>query len=75
MFFERIIEDIEENIKENPSLASKYIDLDENFNIDLESRNLLNDLKYKKIPAKLPATNIFKFKVIFFYFLMILCRI
>ena len=66
MFFERIIEDIEENIKENPSLASKYIDLDENFNIDLESRNLLNDLKYKKIPAKLPTTNIFKFKVFFF---------
>jgi hypothetical protein len=44
-------------------MASKFVELDENSRADKEVKQLLNDLKYTKIPAKLPASNIFKFKV------------
>ncbi len=44
-------------------MAGKFVELDENSRADKEVKQLLNDLKYTKIPAKLPASNIFKFKV------------
>jgi len=65
LFFEREIEDIEQQLiqNSNKSVLSKYIELDKSSNIDMFSKKLLDDLKYKKIPEKLPSNNIFKFKV------------
>ena len=61
--FIREIDNIEENISENFKLANRFIALDDNHKIDEASMKLLNDLKCKKIPEKLPKTNIFKFNV------------
>jgi hypothetical protein len=61
--FMREIEDIEENIDANVKLAKRFIDLDSQNRVDESSLSLLNDLKHKKIPAKLPESNIFKFHV------------
>ena len=59
-----MIENIEENIDKNPSLASKFIELDKSKKRpESEVCSLLNELKYKKIPAKLPSSNIFKYNV------------
>ena len=67
LFFEREIQDIESHVKTSQkSLISKFIELDKNSNVDLASKKLLDDLKYKKIPSKLPSSNIFKFKVIYY---------
>ena len=64
MFFEREIEDIESFTKiSSKSLISKFIELDKNSDIDQASKKLLDDLKYKKIPSKLPSSNIFKLRV------------
>lgn len=61
--FIREIDDIEKHINTNIKLAKRFIDLDAQNQIDQSSLNLLNDLKYKKIPDKLPQGNIFKFNV------------
>ena len=68
MFFIREIENIENecaNVKDKKDLGvlKKFIDFDKNDKIDESAKNLLDDLKYKKIPSKLPESNIFKFKV------------
>ena len=67
LFFVREIEDIEsvcENVeKKHLSLVKKFIDIDKNDRVDQSAKMLLDDLKYKKIPAKLPESNTFKFKV------------
>jgi hypothetical protein len=67
LFFVREIEDIEsvcEKVeKKHLSLVKKFIDMDKNDRVDQSAKMLLNDLKYKKIPAKLPESNTFKFKV------------
>jgi NACHT domain- and WD repeat-containing protein len=63
LFFEREIIDIEQNIALNPILAGRFIDLDKYNKVDTNTKQLLNDLKYTKIPAKLPQSNIFKLKV------------
>ena len=68
LFFVREIDDIEENIKSNVNLAKKFIEIDKNNEIDESARTLLDDLKYKKIPAKLPESNIFKFNVVISFF-------
>ena len=62
----REIEDIEENIKGNVSLARRFIDLDKDDNVDIEAKSYLEALKNKKIHSKLPDSNIFKFKVSFY---------
>jgi hypothetical protein len=61
--FMREIDDIEQNIGTNVKLAKRFIDLDSQNRVDQSSMSLLNDLKHKKIPAKLPDSNIFKFHV------------
>jgi len=61
--FMREIDDIEQNIEANVKLAKRFIDLDSQNRVDQSSLSLLNDLKHKKIPAKLPESNIFKFHV------------
>lgn len=66
LFFIREIDDIVENINTNLSVSKKFIDLDKNNQIDEDARDLLNELKYKKIPAVLPDTNIFRFNVNYF---------
>jgi len=59
----REIEDIEENMHKNKALANKFIELDKNGEIDTKTKELLDTLKYKKIPEKLPESNIFRFNV------------
>ena len=66
LFFEREIVDIEQNIQSNRSLASKFIDLDDKFKVDEHAKSFLNNLKYSKIPSRLPSSNIFKLKVLNF---------
>ena len=63
LFFQREIEGIEESLNTNLKLAKKFIDIDDNNKIDESARTLLNDLKFKKIPSKLPSSNIFNFNV------------
>ena len=63
LFFVREIDGIEESLNTNLTLAKKFIDIGKDNKIDEPARSLLNDLKYKKIPSKLPNTNIFKFNV------------
>ena len=64
LFFDREIENIESCLKtSNKSVIGKFVELNKDSNIDLSTKNLLNDLKHKKIPSKLPSSNIFKFKV------------
>ena len=72
LFFVREIDDLEENIKSNVNLAKKFIEIDKNNEIDESARTLLDDLKYKKIPAKLPESNIFKFNVLISFFFLCL---
>ena len=60
----REIEDVEENIETNPSLAKRFTELDDSKKLDESAKALLDDLKYRKIPSKLPDSNIFKFKVL-----------
>ncbi len=68
LYFEREIEDIESYVDSNPSLTAKFIDLDSDKKIDKLANNLLEVLKNDKIRSKLPESNIFKFKVIFYQF-------
>ena len=63
LFFVREIDDIEEHYKDNIKLSLKFIDIDKNKNIDETAKKFLNDLKYDKIPKKLPQSNIFKYNV------------
>ncbi|RNA01612.1 NACHT and WD repeat domain-containing 2-like, partial [Brachionus plicatilis] len=63
LYFEREIEDLDENIEKNVSIAKRFTELDKKNCADKEVRNLLDELKYKKIPSKLPESNMFKFKV------------
>ena len=72
LFFEREIVDIEQNIQNNRSLAAKFIDLDDKFNVDENAKHFLNDLKYNKIPSRLPSSNIFKLKV---YFILLVSKL
>ena len=62
IIFLREIEDIENIIEQNPDLAASYIDLNENKNIDKESKKQLDCLKtsVKKISQK---ANIHELKV------------
>lgn len=67
MYFEREIQNIEEYSKEtnNKSMYGKYIDLDKNLDVNQETKNLLNDLKYKKIASSnLSSDNIIKLEVL-----------
>jgi len=63
--FLREIEDIHDHLSD--SKASKYIDLhysnDGQPIVDHEAENLLNRLKYKRIPSVLQSNNIFSYKV------------
>jgi hypothetical protein len=61
--FIREIDDIEENISSNIKLAKRFIEIDDNGNIDESPKSFLNDLKYNKIPSILGKENIFKFNV------------
>jgi hypothetical protein len=63
LFFVREIEDLEENIHKNKELANKFIELDKNGEINMKTKELLLNLKNKKIPEKLPESNIFRFNV------------
>lgn len=66
LYFERNFQNID-NVKDfDKSILSKYLDLDSNYNIDKESSELLNQLKFEKIRKSLPLNNIFKFEVILF---------
>jgi hypothetical protein len=70
--FIREISNIEENISD--SNVARFMDLkhkksesgEKTAIVDLEAKQLLDDLKYKKIPEKLDNKNIFKFEVFFF---------
>jgi hypothetical protein len=59
----REIEDIEKNIASNPNLARRFIDLNKDNTVDLDAQIYLKELKYKKIPEKLPESNTFRFNV------------
>ena len=61
--FIREIENLEENISSNIKLAKRFIEIDNDGKVDESTKILLNELKYKKIPSKLPKENIFEFKV------------
>jgi len=61
--FIREIDDIEENISSNIKLAKRFIEIDDNGNIDESPKSFLNALKYDKIPSKLGKENIFRFNV------------
>ncbi len=65
LYFEREIEGIYDQnvINKNVSLAKKFVDLDKNNRVDKEAKELLDELKNKKIPHVLPASNTFKFNV------------
>lgn len=63
LYFEREIEDLDENIDKNVNMAKRFTELDDNNCVDSEIRNLLDKLKNEKIPSKLAETNMFKFKV------------
>ena len=63
-----MIEDIEEHIDNNVSLVSKFMEIDKNNKcINREIETLLLNLKYKKIPLKLSAKNIYQFKVLIIF--------
>lgn len=69
LFFIREIEDLENECekitdKKDLGVLKKFIDMDKNNKIDQSAKNLLDILKYTKIPSKLPESNIFKFRVI-----------
>ena len=63
ILFIREIEDVKDYIEIDKSIAWRYIDVDEENKIDEQAQALLTDLTMKKIPAKLPETNTFRFKV------------
>jgi len=63
LYFEREIEDIEEQIEKNPKLAGRFIDLKKDYQLDLAAKNLVQNLKKEKIPSCLAESNIFRFKV------------
>lgn len=72
LFFDRIIDDIEEHIDKNPLLVSKFMEIDKDKNCKNEEIEiLLQDLKYKKIPSKLSPKNIHKFNVIIYLVLFL----
>jgi hypothetical protein len=50
-------------ISKNVNLAKKFVDLDKTNRVDRDAKELLDELKNKKIPAMMPASNCFKFKV------------
>ena len=50
LVFIRNIEDIEEFVKDGQDILGKFIDLDENKNVDEASKKHLNNLKLDKIP-------------------------
>lgn len=62
LVFFRDIDDLEtqESINKDKKLAARFVDLDKDGNIDVESKELLNDLK-KRICEKLPDSNIHRF--------------
>lgn len=60
LYFEREIENID--ISGNPKLASRFIDLKDD-KVDIDAKNLLDNLKYQKIDSMLSKNNIFKFNV------------
>ena len=64
--FLREIENIETDqmiINKNPSLASRFIELDDDNRIDEDSKKYLDELKYEKIKKVLPSTHIHSLKV------------
>ena len=63
LLFVREIEDIKEYKDIDKSFAWRYIDVDDNNQIDESAQTLLDELKNKKILKKVPETNIFRFKV------------
>lgn len=67
LFFNRNITDIKEKIKDNASLAGKFIELNKSNEPDEEVMGLLDNLKNKKIPGALPSSNIFNFDVSDYY--------
>jgi hypothetical protein len=66
LYFQRDIEDLEENLEHTDlKILNKFVEINKHREIDQSAKALLDDLKYKKIPAKLPESNIFNFKVYF----------
>lgn len=63
LYFQRDIEDIDDNLIQNLSQIKRYVELDKNNKIDSSVKSLLDDLKYKDIPSKLTESNIFRFNV------------
>ena len=65
LYFQREIEGIYDAtvIKQNPQLAKKFVDLDGKNGIDYAAKELLDELKDKKIPSMMPSSNCFKFNV------------
>ena len=63
--FIRNIEDVEDFVKDKQVILGKFIDLDENKNVDKKSKNRLNKLKLDKLPMayKSPNENIITFPV------------
>ncbi|CAF3112951.1 unnamed protein product [Rotaria sp. Silwood2] len=65
LYFLREIEDIREHLFD--SKISKYIDMYHSKTgeliIDSEAENLLQNLKYSRIPSKLQSSNVFSYKV------------
>ena len=62
--FLREIEDIESYVgKEPKKLMSRFIDLDENGDVDEDTKKLMTKLKYEKLQKYLPKSNLYTFKV------------
>ena len=72
LYFIREIDGIELGLETNNKLARRFIDTDSNGKIDESAQTLLNDLKYNKIPSKIPVDNIFKFNVIAIFCLILI---
>jgi len=63
LYFEREIEGLEENVRGNPVLCGKFIDLTNDKNVDQSAKHLLDRLKKEKIKSCMSSCNTHKFKV------------
>jgi len=63
LYFEREIEGLEENVRANPVLCGKFIDLTNDKNVDQSAKHLLDRLKNEKIKSCMSSCNTHKFKV------------
>ena len=63
LLFIREIEDVKEYKDVDKSIAWRYIDVDDNNEIEESAQSLLNDLKNSKLSKKVPEANTFRFRV------------